>query len=501
VRRPASIAVFLALCAFAYMVVPPLSSGRTLMQVDGHRAFLSSATIALATAGFDAILLGMIGFYLVSNTIRRDLLTCTGYVIAGMPVSNAEYLTGKFLGNAAFLSLVGLGSMLNVMVMHLLRAEGPLQPLVYVTTYLAILGPTVFVVSAFALLFESVRPLSGRVGDVLYFFVWIFLVAIAGTGEFELGISWHNYVDPFGMLFMIQSVGIGRGHGLEIGGSPFDPRNAPWSYPGIPWSVAVVWPRFVSALLAIPILAVAWLFFARFDPAKVKGEARHARRDILGQLDRLLKPVTRLLLRGLQPGGSGVIRIARSELTLTFMLSPISLALAIAFAVWGTLAPLASVRSAVLPAAFFAMIIAIADIATRDDAAGMTALLYSMPKVKPWYVGVKFLAAAGAALAFTFVPLVRVAIAQPSSALSLITGILFVAALAVSLGILTGSSKTFAAIFLLFMYLALSAKGSPGFDFAGWGGVATNEVRFAYMGITALLLAVAATRHRVLARA
>jgi hypothetical protein len=257
----------------------------------------------------------------------------------------------------------------------------------------------------------------------------------------------------------------------------------------------------VSALLAIPILAVAWLFFARFDPAKVKGEARHARRDILGQLDRLLKPVTRLLLRGLQPGGSGVIRIARSELTLTFMLSPISLALAIAFAVWGTLAPLASVRSAVLPAAFFAMIIAIADIATRDDAAGMTALLYSMPKVKPWYVGVKFLAAAGAALAFTFVPLVRFAIAQPSSALSLITGILFVAALAVSLGILTGSSKTFAAIFLLFMYLALSAKGSPGFDFAGWGGVATNEVRFAYMGITALLLAVAATRHRVLARA
>jgi hypothetical protein len=502
VRRPASIAVFLALCAFAYMVVPPLSSGRTLMQVDGHRAFLSSATIALATAGFDAILIGMIGFYLVSNTIRRDLVTRTGYVIAGMPVTNAEYLAGKFLGNTAFLGLVALGSMVNVMGMHLLRAEGPLQPLVYLSTYAAVMGPALFVISAFALLFESVRPLSGRVGDVLYFFVWIFLVAIAGTAEGQPGISWHNYVDPFGMLFMIQSVGVGTGHGVMIGGAPYDPANAPWAYPGIPWSAAVIWPRVVSALLSIPVLLVAWVFFARFDPAKMKGEARHARRNIIGQLNRILKPVTRLLLRGLQPAGGrpSVGRIALSELTLTFMLSPIALALAIAFAVWGTLAPIASVRGAVLPAAFFAIIIAIGDIATRDDAAGMTALLYSMPKVRPWYVAVKFLAAAGAALAFTFVPLVRIAIVQPPSALSLVIGVIFVAALAVSLGTLTGSSKTFAAVFLLFMYLVMSAKGAPSFDFAGMFGVATNGVRVAYLVLSGTLVVLAAARHRMLQR-
>ncbi len=92
VRRPSSIAVFLLLCFFAYIVVPPVSSGRTLMQIDGHRALLTSDTIALATAGFVAILLGMLGFYLVSNTIRRDALTRTGSVIAAMPVTNAEYL-------------------------------------------------------------------------------------------------------------------------------------------------------------------------------------------------------------------------------------------------------------------------------------------------------------------------------------------------------------------------------------------------------------------------
>ncbi len=503
IRRPSSIAVFLLLCFFAYVVVPPVASGRTLMQVQGHRALLTSATIALATGGFISIMLGMLGFYLVSNTIRRDALTRTGYVIAAMPVTNAEYLFGKFLGNAAFLGLVVLGCLVNVMAMHLMRAEGPLQPFTYIASYLAICGPMVFVVSAIALLFESIRPLSGRVGDVLYFFVWVFMLATAAISASQgaHGPVWDHYVDVLGMNFIItQAGGDTPGRSLEIGGSPFDPTQAPWTFPGIQWSATVAFERAVTALLSLPVIGVAWLFFARFDPSKMKSEVQHSKTNLFAQLNRLLKPLTRIVLGVLKPRAGakpGLARIARSELALTFMLSPVALALFLVLSIMALTASQQTLLDRTLPLMFLGILIAIADIATRDAAAGMTALLYSMPKVKQDYVAAKWIAASLTAVTFVLVPLARLAFTQPASAVSLFIGAIFTASLAIALGILTGSGKAFAGLFLLFLYLANSARGAPGFDFAGWSGAATNGVRIGYLVVSMLLLAAAMTRHRL----
>jgi hypothetical protein len=487
------------------MVVPPLSSGRTIMQINGHRALLTSASIALATASMVSILLGMLGFYLVSNTIRRDALTRTGYVIAAMPVTNLEYLVGKYLGNVAFLGLVVLGCIMNVMVMHLLRAEGPLEPLVYLATYAGAVGPAVCVVSAWALMFESIRPLSGRAGDVLYFFIWIMMLMVTAGAADAHTLRWNHYVDAIGMLFMItQASSGGTIKSVQIGGSPYDPSQAPFAFQGIHWTPEVVASRITSAMIALPILALALLFFARFDPAKMKSEVAHAKRNLYAQLNRALKPLTRILLGALSPAGGApgtVARIGRSEFTLTFMLSPVALALMIAFALWGALAPMNTVLSAVLPLSFLGIVIATADIATRDAAAGMTALLFSMPGVKQRYVISKWIAACATALAFVLVPMLRLAAVQPFAALSLIIGAIFVASLAVSFGTLTGSGKAFTGFFLLFLYMVMSAKGSPGLDFAGWNGVATNAVRVTYLVLSAALVALAAARQRVLQRA
>ena len=119
--RSSSVAVLVALCILAYVIVPDLSTGRALMQVNGHRALYNSVTIALATSSLCAVLLGMAGFYLISNTVRRDIETRTGYVIASTPVRNREYLAGKLLGNMAFLGVVVAVYVINVMAMQLLR--------------------------------------------------------------------------------------------------------------------------------------------------------------------------------------------------------------------------------------------------------------------------------------------------------------------------------------------------------------------------------------------
>ncbi|MEO8139458.1 MAG: hypothetical protein ABI742_07430 [Gemmatimonadota bacterium] len=495
VRRPSSIAVFLALCALAYLWVPDLSSGRTLMQVDGHRALYNSATIAIATAGLATLLLGMLGFYLVSNTVRRDIISRTGFVIAAMPVRSAEYLAGKFLGNATFLGLVILGYMVNVMGMHLLRGEVPIEPWVYLSIYLAMAGPAILVISGLALLFECVRPLSGRVGDVLYFFVWVAMVSLAAASDGAPGEQWQRFTDILGMLFMLQQVRGGQElQGVSIGQSSFDPSKAPWIFTGVHWTWPVIEARLAAALLAVPLLLLALGFFVRFDPARIKGGTTHVRVGILGRINRWLKPLTRVLLP-LAGRGGGLGGIALGEFTLTLMLSPLALVWWVGLSGWALVASRSSLTEAVLPVTFVAITTIIADITTRDSSAGTTALLYSLPRVRRGFVVTKFLGAALTALAFLIVPLLRLGFESPSSALSLAIGGLFVSAAAVSLGRLTGSSKAFTGLFLLFLYVVLSSKGDPGLDFAGWNGVETASARLGYLLAGVAFVAVAMIRH------
>lgn len=484
IRRPSSVAVLVVLCVLSYRLVPAVSSGRTLLLVDGHRALLTSSAIALGTASFASVLLAMLGFYLVSNAVHRDTVTRVGSVVAAMPVRNAEYLSGKFLGNVVFLGLVACAYMLNVMVMHLLRAEGPLQPVVYVTIYVAVMGPSIVVTSALALLFECVQPLSGRVGDIVYFLVWGGIVSFTALDVPGGGWQWFHFFDVLGMLFMMHQINDGGlAHAAAIGGMPFDPRQSPWSFPGIHWDAMAIGVRLSSASLAVPLFFVATRFFNRFDPASIGRPLEGGRRSLLGQVNRLLKPVTRLLLWGISPtsGAIGFGRIALGEVILTFLLSPLTVVLLVAINVWGSFAPPHAMLTTVLPFAFLGIVVAITDVVTRDDQAGMIPLLSSIPKVKPAYLVTKCVAASAVALLFVVVPLIRLAVSRPEAALSLGIGTLFVVALATSLGYLTGSGKAFAGCFLLFLYVARVINNVPAFDFAGLNGVATGSVRLGYL--------------------
>ena len=163
-RRPSTLWLILILSGMAYLLIPDPSTGSALMVVDGARALYTSQVVALATAGLASLFLTFAGFYLASNTIRRDLIARTGGIIAATPVSSGAYLTGKFLGGAAYLGLITAVYVLNVMAMHLLRGEGPLEPFTYFLTYALALGPAIIVVAALALMFECVPPALGSPG-------------------------------------------------------------------------------------------------------------------------------------------------------------------------------------------------------------------------------------------------------------------------------------------------------------------------------------------------
>jgi hypothetical protein len=118
---------------------------------------------------------------------------------------SGEYLFGKFLGNVLFLTAFLGGFMLSSMAMLIVRGEAPVEPLVFLEQYLLLTPAAVVFVSAAAVLFESIPFLSGKLGDVAYFFFWLAAIGLVASNEAgHHGIGWVRYFDFTGFGFMID---------------------------------------------------------------------------------------------------------------------------------------------------------------------------------------------------------------------------------------------------------------------------------------------------------
>src|SRR5256714_11204388 len=234
-RRASTVIVFLLLSAFAYVWIPAPSTGRTLIQINEQRAIYNSGAIGMGTASLGMIFVGLFGFYVISNAIRRDVTTRCGVIAASTPMRSGEYLIGKFLGNLAFLATFLIGFMLSSMAMVLVRGEARIEPLVFIEQYLLLTPPAIVFVSAIAVLFESIRWLSGKFGDVVYFFLWCAVFGLVVASETTHGaINWARCFDFTGFGFMIsQMQQTLQTHSVSIGASNFDPPNPPILFPGL----------------------------------------------------------------------------------------------------------------------------------------------------------------------------------------------------------------------------------------------------------------------------
>ena len=166
-RRVSTVIVFLLLSAFAYVWIPSPATGRTLIQINDHRAIYNSGAIGLGTASLGMMFVGLFGFYVISNAIRKDVVSRCGLVAASTPMRSGEYLLGKFLGNVFFLTTFLSGFMLSSIAMLIVRGEAPIEPLVFLEQYLLLTPASVVFVSAVAVLFESIPFLSGKLGDLV----------------------------------------------------------------------------------------------------------------------------------------------------------------------------------------------------------------------------------------------------------------------------------------------------------------------------------------------
>ncbi len=495
-RRVSTAVVFLLLGAFAYVWLPPASSGRTLIQMNGHRAIYNSGAVGLGTASLGMMFVGLFGYYFISNTVRRDLHTRCGVIIASTPMRSLEYLTGKFLGNVVFLVTFLGGFMLVSLAMQVVRAEATLEPLVFLRQYLLLTPSIITLVSAVAVLFESIPRLAGKFGDVLYFFLYLGLFGLVVSNEATGGrVPWTRYLDFTGFGFMIHQLQHTlHTNEVSIGSSTFDPSLPVIIFPGLSMTRDWLAPRIAATFLPLALLPVAALFFHRFDPVKAGTGAGKTNRRWLGKLQNLIKPIARpftALLSAPARGRSFFFAIWR-DAALTFTILPVTLLAFVGISVATISAP----RLSALPVIVAVVAVIISDVATRDVRAGTLPNLYAFPRLRENFVAWKFASAFFLSVILCLIPLLISSLTARVP--SLLSGIFFLAATSTLLGVLTRNSKTFIVAFLSFWYLVVNDKGtSPLLDFAGFNRVATMQTAFLYTLLGSVALVCAHFTHRL----
>ncbi|MBR7799065.1 hypothetical protein [Undibacterium fentianense] len=475
-RLSSLIAVMLMVVLSWAMIVDP-QSGMSLLSVQNARVLYTSSALAMGSASLLCFLMALIGFYLVRGRVAEDVRSGIGAVIAATPVSNVAFLFSRWLGGICYMVALILTAMISIMLLQLLRGDGPIQIQIYLQTYLLIMGPMiVFSVSA-AILFDSVPFLLGKLGDILYFFMWMAQISILSKIESLAAgaISSWLLVDFSGL---VTTVLIFKMHMLvdhiSIGASSFDPKLAAITLPNYLWNGKFVLIRICSALTAFSLMLPAFVFFHRFSVDKIKPSQASRRRTPLEVMNQWTKPLAKYVhpLFVFAARSRGFMGQVLADVALGFVQAPFVILLVLVVNLMSIFLPISSLSGLTV----FAVLcwgIVVSDISTRD----FQSAIESMTASTPGGASRQFLrhVASAGCLGLIFVGIIvgRLCFTSPHLALTLLSGIACYSACASLLGKLSLTSKTFLSLYLFGLYIVSQTSKLGLMDTFGFNGVAT----------------------------
>ena len=466
-RRYSFLVTLLAVMFFGYLVI----TDQYTIRFSVYRGELNSAWTGTLMAVASTILLSIVGFYLVKNAVKRDRLTNVGQILAATPLKRFNYILSKFLSNFLVLALMMAILEVAAVVMYLLYgARGGFDLWALTAPFLFLALPAMVFVAAAAVMFESIPPLSGSLGNILYL---IFIETILITSIQEL-----HYFDLSGIELFIQS-----GHeavrqfypdakpGVLVGFVKFDEHLSkevitfPWK--GIDWTTATLLPRLIWVGLGLVFVAIAVPFFDRFDRTRTSRRAvRKEKKKRTRAAEPSIEPIPTVLTYDQITAPATRYRLtAMLAAELRLMLKGYHwfwyLVAAGLVAVQLTV-PLAEARLYAVSAAMLLPLLSWSAMGTRESRYNTAQLLFSCP-----YPVTRQLPAALAA--GTFIALIAMSgmIIRSGMAghwpylFALVTAAIFVPTLAMTLGSLSGSKKLFEVIYFLLWYIGGIEKLTP----------------------------------------
>jgi hypothetical protein len=467
---------------------------------NGYRGVYNSAWIGALMAICCSTFLSLAGFYIVKNSVQRDTDTRVGQILAATPMRKDFYTIAKTLSNFAVLAcMVGI-LMVAAVAMQLMRAEAHSFSLWKLwAPFIFFALPTMLLAASAAVLFETLPLLRGGVGNVAYFFLWSAALALGATGLDDPTGLQLLYRSSRQTLHAIDPTDDNNFHfSLTIGGE-HAVRTFPWN--GIDWTANVLLIPMGWIAVAVAIAYTATIFFHRFDPAR-SWFKRRAASVVTPPASAVQEsaPSQHLSAVHLSPmpqprSGIPFFRIVAAELRLMlkgkrwwWYLVAAGLAVACIFA------PFDAARGGVLVAAWLWPIFVWSPMGSREARHATESLVFSSPRALSrqlpaiWSAGVLVALFAGggvgARLLFN---------GDHHGFAAWFAGALFIPTLALALGVWTGGSKAFEALYIIWWYVG-PAHHIPGIDFMGTTPASSSPAP--YLIATVFLLAAAYWRRR-----
>jgi hypothetical protein len=472
------------------------ASGQMIMRIyPNYTGEPNSAWVGTLMALTVTFFLGWFGFYLIKGSVARDYETGVGQIMATTPLTRPLYMLGKWLSNFAVLSvliliLMAAGILMNLFVGTPLDLWALLAPLVILAL------PCLALIAAFAVLFESIGWLRGGLGNVVYFLAFMLLVIPA--------IQTPAYVPLFDVLgFRLIGDSVARAaqaiYPESSGAFTFtitvldNPKIFP--FPGIAWTLDVVLWRIVIFFLGMATAVLASIFFDRFNPSRllplkkqtepqpqpasvIEAIASPNPEPVEGHLTPL--PVTRPLFR------FDALFIAELKLLLKgqrWWWYAIAAGLVIA-----QFSNEADITHILLVVSWLWPILLLSGVGSREARHNTRQMVFSVPRPlltqlpAAWLSAFTLVALTGSGALVKFL-----ALGDTHSLLAWLAGAAFIPSLALTFGTLTGSSKTFEIVYVLWMYLILQSV--PALDFVGLTPASRWQT---YLGLSIALLALSA---------
>lgn len=177
--------VLAGMAVFTWGFFPPLDAGYVTVAIGNARGLYSSAWIGMVLGLMYSSMLALFGFYIVRGTLTRDFETRVWQLLVATPMTRPAYLLAKWTSHmAVFLLIVAVGLAVGLAAQWHLGESTALSVWQLVMPSLVFAVPALAIAAFFAILFDLVPWLRRSGGNVLYFFLWIF-VFIALSSELD----------------------------------------------------------------------------------------------------------------------------------------------------------------------------------------------------------------------------------------------------------------------------------------------------------------------------
>ncbi len=496
---------FLAVMAAAAFLGLQAIQGHVLVVVGGRTGEPSSAWAGALMTMVAATFLSLAGFWVVKGSIARDRETGVGQILAATPMSKGAYTLAKAVSHFLVLAaMVGVLAAAALVLLLVAPGSPAIRPLEILSPLVLFALPTMALVAALAVLFETLPPLAGGFGNLAWFFVWgALLVVPLETKTLDLmGVA--TFEREMGRVVSALDPGHDGGFAITLAGDAAVRVDGRFRWDGLaPGDVP--WLERAQVLgIAIVVALLAALPFDRFDPARRRLRLRRARAESVEPVPAAAEPA-----RMTAPPPLAVAKLDRSVAALAW--AELRLALAAMPALWRLGAAalfVAGLAVAPGPDAPGPLVVALlwpalvwSGLGVREKQHGVEALLASAPLARRRQLPALVLAGIAAGLVPCGGAILRLlAGGRVAAAAAALAGVAAMALAGLGLGLLAKGPRLFEGLFVSLWYLG-PVNRVPGLDFAGLSGAARGAGTpwiFVGIGAALLVLALAAERRRAL---